>query len=203
MSAGACPRAIEKAMEKPHVVLASASPRRKELMEMLGVDNLMILPAKGEEVPPEHASGSELVMALALAKAREVAAQCGANDVIIGADTIVWVDDHPFGKPHSEEEAARMLRRLSGDWHTVYTGVAVLHNGRETSAFEESRVHFRPLEDEEIARYIRSGEPMDKAGAYAIQGGAGAFVSALDGELENVIGFPVVEVREMLAHFGL
>ena len=203
MSAGACPRAIEKAMEKPHVVLASASPRRKELMEMLGVENLTILPAKGEEVPPEHASGSELVMALALAKAREVAAQCGANDVIIGADTIVWVDDHPFGKPHSEAEAARMLRRLSGDWHTVYTGVAVLHNGRETSAFEESRVHFRPLDEEEIARYIRSGEPMDKAGAYGAQGLGALFVSRIEGDFFNVMGLPLCRLGQMLKEQGV
>ena len=190
-------------MENPHVVLASASPRRKELMEMLGVENLTILPAKGEEVPPEHASGSELVMALALAKAREVAAQCGANDVIIGADTIVWVDDHPFGKPHSEEEAARMLRRLSGDWHTVYTGVAVLHNGRETSAFEESRVHFRPLDEEEIARYIRSGEPMDKAGAYGIQGLGGLLVEKIHGDFFNVMGLPIATLADMLAPAGV
>ena len=190
-------------MEKPNVVLASASPRRKELLEMLGVENLRILPARGEEVPPEHASGSELVMALALAKAREVAARCGRDDVIIGADTIVWVDDRPFGKPHSEEAAARMLRRLSGDWHRVYTGVAVLRNGRESTAFEESRVQFRPLEEEEIARYIRSGEPMDKAGAYGAQGLGALFVSRIEGDFFNVMGLPLCRLGRMLKEQGV
>ena len=190
-------------MEKPNVVLASASPRRKELLEMLGVENLRILPARGEEVPPEHASGSELVMALALAKAREVAARCGRDDVIIGADTIVWVDDRPFGKPHSEEEAARMLRRLSGDWHRVYTGVAVLRNGRESTAFEESRVQFRPLEEEEIARYIRSGEPMDKAGAHGAQGLGALFVSRIEGDFFNVMGLPLCRLGRMLKEQGV
>ena len=190
-------------MEKPNVVLASASPRRKELLEMLGVENLRILPARGEEVPPEHASGSELVMALALAKAREVAARCGRDDVIIGADTIVWVDDRPFGKPHSEEEAARMLRRLSGDWHRVYTGVAVLRNGRESTAFEESRVQFRPLEEEEIARYIRSGEPMDKAGDYGDQGLGALFVSRIEGDFFNVMGLPLCRLGRMLKEQGV
>ena len=172
-------------------------------MEMLGVENLKIIPAKGEEIPPEHASGAELVMALAAAKAREVAAQCGRDDVIIGADTIVWVDDRPFGKPHSEEEAARMLRRLSGDWHTVYTGVAVRRGGEELVEFEESRVHFRELSEEEIARYILSGEPMDKAGAYGAQGLGALFVSRIEGDFFNVMGLPLCRLGQMLKKQGV
>ena len=190
-------------MEKPNVVLASASPRRKELLEMLGVENLRILPARGEEVPPEHASGSELVMALALAKAREVAARCGRDDVIIGADTIVWVDDRPFGKPHSEEEAARMLRRLSGDWHRVYTGVAVLRNGREAAVFDQSPVQFRRPEEEVTARDIRSGEPMDKAGAYGAQGLGALFVSRIEGDFFNVMGLPLCALGKLLKQLGV
>ena len=96
-----------------------------------------------------------------------------------------------------------MLRRLSGDWHTVYTGVAVLRNGRETSAFEESRVHFRPLEDEEIARYIRSGEPMDKAGAYGAQGLGALFVSRIEGDFFNVMGLPLCRLGQMLKEQGV
>ena len=172
-------------------------------MEMLGVENLKILPARGEEIPPEHASGPELVMALAAAKAREVAAQCAATDVVIGADTIVWVDDHPFGKPHSEEEAAQMLRRLSGDWHTVYTGVAVLRGGKEWIEFEESRVHFRELSEEEIARYIASGEPMDKAGAYGAQGRGALLVSRIEGDFFNVMGLPLCRLGQMLKKQGV
>ena len=186
-----------------NIVLASASPRRKELMEMLEIPNLKILPAKGEEVPPAHADGAKLVEALALAKAREVAARCEENDIIIGADTIVWVDGRPFGKPHSEEEAARMLRRLSGDCHTVYTGVAVLRGGREALAHEESRVWFRDLSEKEIARYIATGEPMDKAGAYGAQGKGALFVRAIEGDFFNVMGLPLCRLGQMLKQQGV
>ncbi len=186
-----------------NIVLASSSPRRRELMEMLEVENLLILPAKGEEVPPEHSSGEELVKALALAKAREVAALRPAEDVVIGADTIVWVDSRPFGKPHSEEEAAAMLRRLSGDCHTVYTGVAVLHGGIETVEAEESRVWFRELSEEEIRRYIATGEPMDKAGAYGAQGRGALFVRAIEGDFFNVMGLPLCRLGQMLKQQGV
>ncbi len=186
-----------------NIVLASSSPRRRELMEMLGVENLLILPAKGEEVPPEHASGEELVKALALAKAREIAALRPSEDVVIGADTIVWVDERPFGKPHSEEEAAAMLRRLSGGCHTVYTGVAVLHEGKETVEAEESRVWFRELSEGEIRRYIRTGEPMDKAGAYGAQGRGALFVRAIEGDFFNVMGLPLCRLGQMLKQQGV
>ena len=186
-----------------NIVHASSSPRRRELMEMLGLDNLKILPARGEEVPPEHASGPELVKALALAKAREVAALCAPEDLVIGADTIVWVDDHPFGKPHSEEEAARMLRRLSGDCHRVYTGVAVLCGGEECVEYEESRVWFRELDEAEIARYIATGEPMDKAGAYGAQGRGALFVRAIEGDFFNVMGLPLCLLGQMLKKQGV
>ena len=186
-----------------NIVLASSSPRRRELMEMLGLDNLKILPARGEEVPPEHASGPELVKALAIAKAREVAALCAPEDLVIGADTIVWVDDHPFGKPHSEEEAARMLRRLSGDCHRVYTGVAVLCGGEECVEYEESRVWFRELDEAEIARYIATGEPMDKAGAYGAQGLRALFVRAIEGDFFNVMGLPLCRLGLMLKKQGV
>ena len=185
------------------IVLASSSPRRRELMEMLGVENLRILPARGEEVPPEHASGAELVKALALAKAREVAARCAEGDVIIGADTIVWVDGRPFGKPRDEADAARMLRRLSGDCHTVYTGVAVLRGGKESVECEESRVWFRELSDEEIARYIATGEPMDKAGAYGAQGRGALFVRSIEGDFFNVMGLPLCRLGQMLRKQGV
>ena len=186
-----------------HIVLASASPRRRELMEMLQVPNLKILPAKGEEIPPEHAAPEQLVEALSAAKAREVAAQCAPEDVIIGADTIVWVDGHPFGKPHSEEQAAAMLRRLSGDVHEVYTGVTVIRGGRERSEAERSLVRFRPLTEEEIARYIRTGEPMDKAGAYGAQGLGALFVERIEGDFFNVMGLPLCRLGKMLKEQGV
>ena len=181
-----------------NIVLASSSPRRRELMEMLGLDNLKILPARGEEVPPEHASGPELVKALALAKAREVAALCAPEDLVIGADTIVWVDDHPFGKPHNEEEAARMLRRLSGETHTVMTGVS-LYLGSQTTVFTtETQVTFYPLTDAEIETYLDTGEPFDKAGAYGIQGYGSLLVEEIHGDYFNVVGLPISKLNKLL-----
>ena len=185
------------------IILASSSPRRRELMEMLGTRNLRILPAVGEEIPPAHADGAELVKALALQKAREVAARVEADALVIGADTIVWVDGRPFGKPHSEAEAAAMLRRLSGDCHTVYTGVAVLHGGETLVEAEESRVWFRELTDAEISRYIATGEPMDKAGAYGAQGKGALFVRAIEGDFFNVMGLPLCRLGQMLKKMGV
>ena len=170
---------------------------------MLGTKNLRIIPAVGEEVPPEHASGAELVKALALAKAKEVAGRVGSDALVIGADTIVWVDGHPFGKPHSEAEAAAMLRRLSGDCHRVYTGVAVLHGGDSLVEYEESRVWFRELSDGEIARYIATGEPMDKAGAYGAQGRGALLVRAIEGDFFNVMGLPLCRLGQMLKKMGV
>ena len=186
-----------------HIVLASSSPRRKELMEMLEVPNLKIVPAKGEEIPPEHASPGELVMALSEAKAREVAKQCGPDDLVIGADTIVWVDGQAYGKPCDEEHAARMLRRLSGDCHEVYTGVTVIRNGKCIRQYERSLVRFRRLEEDEIRRYIATGEPMDKAGAYGAQGRGALFVEQIEGDFFNVMGLPLCRLGKMMKEQGV
>ena len=185
------------------IILASASPRRKELMEMLKVPNLIIVPAKGEERPPEHAGPEELVTALSAAKAREVARQVSPEDLVIGADTIVWVDGHAFGKPRDEDEAAAMLRRLSGDTHEVYTGVSLVRNGRCVSRYERSLVRFRPLDEEEIQSYIATGEPMDKAGAYGAQGRGALFVEHIDGDFFNVMGLPLCRLGIMLKEQGV
>ncbi len=185
------------------IVLASASPRRKELMEMLGIENLKIIPARGEEHPPRGASPEETVIALATAKAREVAARCPAEDVVVGADTLVWVDGRIFGKPHSQAEAAAMLRTLSGRTHQVFTGVCVLRGERAMSACEESRVRFRALTEEEIAAYIATGEPMDKAGAYGAQGRGALFVESIEGDFFNVMGLPLCRLGQMLKKQGV
>ena len=186
-----------------HIVLASSSPRRKELMEMLEVPNLKILPAKGEEIPPEHASPGELVMALSRAKAGEVAAHCDAEDVVIGADTIVWVDGQAYGKPHDEEHAAQMLRRLSGDCHEVYTGVTVICGEKCINQYERSLVRFRKLDEDEIQNYIATGEPMDKAGAYGAQGRGALFVERIEGDFFNVMGLPLCRLGKMLKEQGV
>jgi len=184
-------------------ILASGSPRRKELMEMLGVKNLRIIPAKGEEHAPDGAQPGDLVMALAAAKAEEVAAQAGEDDVVVAADTIVWFDGRPFGKPHSREQAMEMLRTLSGNTHHVYTGVAVLRGGTERLGYECTAVHFRQIPEDEIARYVASGEPMDKAGAYGAQGLGALFVRGIEGDFFNVMGLPLCRLDAMLKEQGV
>ena len=200
-----------------NIVLASASPRRKELLEMLEVENLIVIPAKGEEIPPEHAGPGELVMALSAAKAREVAAQRSPEDLVIGADTIVWFNGraygkphsreeaigHAYGKPHSREEAIRMLEELSGNTHRVYTGVTVIVGGREDREYEESQVTFRQLSREEIERYVDTGEPMDKAGAYGAQGKGALLVEGIRGDFFNVMGLPLCRLALMLRKQGV
>ena len=185
------------------VILASGSPRRKELMEMLGIQNMKIIPAKGEEKPPEGAGPEELVLALAAAKAEEVAALCDEEDVIVAADTIVWVDGRVFGKPHSAAEAHAMLRALSGRAHQVYTGVCVRQGRSIQRHCEVSAVRFRPLSDEEIAAYIATGEPMDKAGAYGAQGLGALFVQGIEGDFFNVMGLPLCALGQMLKKQGV
>lgn len=185
------------------IILASGSPRRKELLEMLGVKDMKIIPAKGEEVAPAGLTPGELVMALAAHKGREVAGHCAAGDVLIAADTIVWHHGKVFGKPHSEQQAAEMLRELSGETHEVYTGVCVIKDGQEMLEYETSRVRFRELSELEIAAYIATGEPMDKAGAYGAQGKAALFVEGIEGDFFNVMGLPLCRLGKMLNRQGV
>ena len=183
------------------LILASGSPRRRELLAKMGYEFEICAPDVDE-----HVSGhaSDIVFTLAQRKAKAAAAHC-ASGVVIASDTLVSLDGAPLGKPEDANDARRMLRALSDREHEVFTGVCVMDaaTGRTETRSVRTGVTFRALTDDEIDAYVSTGEPMDKAGAYAIQGGAGAFVSKLDGELENVIGFPVVEVKEILEHFGL
>ena len=165
---------------------------------MLGARDLKILPARGEENAPEGLPPAELVKALSAAKARDAAARCAEDDVVIGADTIVWFRNRVYGKPHSPEEAAEMLRALSGETHQVFTGVTVIRGAREMSEAEMSYVHFRRLSEREILAYIATGEPMDKAGAYGAQGKAALFVRGIDGDFFNVMGLPLCRLGQML-----
>ena len=185
------------------IVLASGSPRRKELMEMLRVRDLVILPAKGEEKAAPGLPPAELVKALASHKGREVAVLCKEDDVVIAADTVVCLDDEILGKPANEQDAERMLKALSGRDHRVFTGVTVARGGRVLSDYEETAVHFRPLTEREIAAYIKTGEPMDKAGAYGIQGRASLFVRGIEGDFFNVMGLPLCKLGEMLKEIGI
>lgn len=184
------------------IVLASGSPRRRELMHQMGIDDFEILPAKGEENAPEALTPAQLVEQLALQKAREVAA-LRPDCVVIGADTVVALGDEVLGKPESEARAKEMLRALSGRHHQVYTGVAVLVGGEEYTHVECTEVEFRALTDEEIDAYVATGEPMDKAGAYGIQGRACTLIRGIRGDYYNVVGLPVCALHEMLAELDL
>ena len=183
------------------LILASGSPRRRELLTRMGYEFEICTPDVDE-----HVSGHarDIVYALAQRKARAAAAHYDSG-VVIASDTLVSLDGAPLGKPDDAADAHRMLALLSGREHEVFTGVCVMDvsSGEARTRAVRTGVTFRELTDGEIDAYIATGEPMDKAGAYAIQGGAGKFVSRLDGEFENVVGFPVIEVKEMLEEFGL
>ena len=186
------------------LILASGSPRRRELMEMLCPENLEIVPAVGEEAADPALPPDELVKALSRAKAAEVRARCAApDDAVIGADTVVALDGAVLGKPRDKADARRMLRALSGRTHTVYTGVTVLRGAQSLSHAERTEVRFRALSDEEIERYIATGEPMDKAGAYGAQGYASLFVEHLDGDFFNVMGLPLCALGKLLKQLGV
>ena len=183
------------------LILASGSPRRRELLAGMGYRFEILVPDVDE-----HVSGParDVVAILSRRKAEAVAAQV-QDGVIIASDTLVSLNGAVLGKPEDEADAHRMLRTLSGNTHEVFTGVTIIDpaSGRMETRAVRTGVRFRELSDAEIEAYIATGEPMDKAGAYGIQGGAGAFVEGLDGSYENVIGFPVEDIRGMLKHFGL
>lgn len=180
------------------VVLASGSPRRRELLGQMGIEDFEVLPAQGEETAPEGLAPDALVACLALQKAREVAA-LRPEATVIGADTVVALDGRVLGKPSDEEEAREMLSALSGRRHQVYTGMAVLSGGQAFTHVECTQVEFRPLTEEEIAAYVATGESMDKAGAYGIQGRACVFIRGIQGDYYNVVGLPVCALHELLA----
>jgi septum formation protein len=184
-------------------VLASASPRRRELLARL-VAEFESRPSDVDETPRPGESPRALVERLALAKA-EAAARPG--EIALGADTEVALDGEVLGKPADAGAARRMLRRLAGREHEVWSGVALVDRRGERTRREVgsglTKVRFRALADAEIAAYADSGEPLDKAGAYAIQGGAAGFVAGLDGELTNVVGLPLPLVGELLARAGI
>ena len=184
------------------IILASGSPRRRELLEMLGLA-FEVRPARGGEHPPEHAGPEETVLVLSEAKAREVAEHSGPENVIVAADTIVWLDGKLLGKPHDEADAARMLRALSGREHEVWTGVALIRGAERVSGAEQTYVKFRDLTDGEITAYIATGEPMDKAGAYGAQGYASLFVEGIRGDFFNVMGLPLCRLGKMLGKLGV
>lgn len=182
------------------LLLASGSARRKELLEMMGFEFSVVVSNADESIdmlPP-----AEIVELLALKKAQAVK-QHHSNCCVIGSDTIVMLDDEILGKPEDKRNAFEILKKLSGRTHTVYTGVAVLTD-RESAVFHDiAKVTFDQLSDDEINAYIATGEPMDKAGAYGIQGPAGAFINAIEGNYFTVVGLPLHKLYRVLKQMGI
>ena len=185
------------------IILASQSPRRRQLLEQMGFTDFLIRPAQGEELADPNLDPGGLVEALSRQKALEISASADPEDLIIAADTVVAVDGRVLGKPHSTQHAHQMLAALSGREHTVYTGVTVCRGGQVLAQHEATTVRFRPLTAQEIDAYIATGEPMDKAGSYGIQGRGALLVEGISGDYFNVVGLPVCRLGRMLTQFGV
>ena len=200
------------------IILASQSPRRKELLEQIGLD-FEICPAKGEEIITKTIP-EEVVMELSKQKAEEVAAMVSSfgeehkdittpSDIlVIGADTVVAYDGKILGKPVNEADAKRMLTMLSGNTHSVFTGVTLVlidKSGRagELVFYEKTDVKMHEMSELEIDRYIATGEPMDKAGSYGIQGKCAIYIEKIDGDYNNVVGLPITRIYQELKKIGI
>ncbi len=183
------------------LVLASASPRRQELLRDAGIA-FVVQPAHIPEDPLPGEAAKDCAERLAREKALAVARQ-RPHDVVLGADTVVVVDGQLLGKPSDAADAARMLRMLSGREHQVITGVCLVVGGKPSVASEATLVTVSEIKDKEIADYVASGEPMDKAGAYAIQGIASRWIPRIEGDYGNVVGLPVALVWSMLRQAGV
>ena len=182
------------------LILASASPRRAEILSMLGYE-FDIIPAHCDE-NIDGLSAAEGVGELARRKAQAVA-DLYPHRAVLGSDTLVAVEGKVLGKPATEAEAAEMLRALSGKTHSVYTGISVVKGERAVTETVEAKVTFRTLTEEEISDYIATGEPMDKAGAYGIQGKGAVLVEGIEGDFFNVMGLPASRVYLLLKQFGI
>lgn len=184
------------------IVLASASPRRSELLERMGLE-FVVRTGEHDETMNLSADPADEVARVSLLKAKAVSPFCRADDVIIAADTIVVCDGLVMGKPRSEPDAFSMLRRLSGRNHEVMSGLCVMKGDFVETTTVTTTLRFRHLSDEEIRAYIATGEPMDKAGAYAIQGLAAMFTVGIDGDYYNVMGLPVCTLSSILRKLGV
>ena len=188
-----------------NIILASASPRRRELLDMVGIP-FSVCPSQGEE-QIRGSSPKEVVEELSEQKAREVFLKISGEVLVIGADTVVAAEGNILGKPKNRKEAIQMLKKLQGASHEVYTGVTMLsrdENGEQQKTFHVmTAVEFYPMSEEEIESYVDTGEPMDKAGAYGIQGKAGIFVKEIRGDYNNVVGLPVARLYQELKQIGM
>lgn len=182
------------------LILASSSPRRRELLSLMKLSFLIDAPDVNEETP---LGAREAVQELARRKALAAAA-LHPGEIVLAADTLVSIEDRPLGKPCDEAEACSMLRMLCNHWHQVYTGVCIIdREGNLHEGLDASDVRFGDMSDEDIRRYVATGEPMDKAGAYALQGGAQAWIEEVRGTPSGVIGLPLPMVRRLLRECGV
>lgn len=188
--------------DTPHLVLASSSPRRRELLGLLGLP-FEVIPSEFDEasVAPAEFAPPQYVMTLARSKAAEVATRSGGDRLVIGADTTVVLDDDYLNKPANAEDARRMLRALSGRTHQVYTGLCLIHGSAIRIDHAVTEVTFDSLSEAVISAYVATGEPLDKAGAYGIQGKALSFIPKIKGDYYNVVGLPIEYLRRLLLPF--
>lgn len=190
-------------LNQARLVLASASPRRAMLLEQIGV-GFEVAPSSVEEVVAEDMTPGEVVESLSHQKATDVAMGRPEADLVLGADTVVVSEGRILGKPVDSEDAARMLQALSGRWHQVFTGFTLVSpkTGRTVSGFTVSDVRFRELTETEIAAYVATGEPLDKAGAYGIQERGALLVAEIRGDYSNIVGLPLPAVAAAWRELG-
>ena len=172
-------------------------------MEMIGLKGFKVVPDTGVEEIRPGLSPEQTVCAIALQKAKNVSQLCEKDDIIIAADTLVYLDGVPIGKPSDAQDAAGMLKALSGARHAVYTGIAIIKGDRHETCTEMTVVYFRELSDDEVTAYVATGEPLDKAGAYGAQGRGAVFVERVEGDFFNVMGLPLCRLTQMLKGFGV
>jgi septum formation protein len=185
------------------IVLCSSSPRRQELLRRIGVADFDVRVPRTEETCPPGLSPRETVEFISREKARAAAALCAPEEILITADTMVFLDGTPLGKPADDTDALRMLTALQGREHTVCTGVTVRRGRDADTQSEETAVRFRPASPAELRGYIATGEPLDKAGAYGIQGRGALLVEGIRGDYYNVVGLPLLRLSRMLERFGV
>lgn len=183
------------------IVLASGSPRRQELLRRIGVAEFDVRVPEVEEYFPAGLTPEETVCYISREKSQAV--EAAEDEIVITADTMVFLDDQRLGKPQDEADALRMLTALQGRRHTVCTGVTVRQGDRVLTESEATGVIFRPAEESELRAYIATGEPMDKAGSYGVQGKGALLVERLEGDFFNVMGLPVLRLSRMLTQFGI
>ena len=186
-----------------NIVLASGSPRRQELLHRIGIEEFDIRVPEADETYPVGLTPQQIVEYISRVKANAAAALCTDEEIVITADTMVFLDDQRLGKPADEADALRMLTALQGRHHTVCTGVTARQGSHILTESETTEVYFRPASEAELLAYIATGEPMDKAGSYGIQEKGALLVEKIHGDFFNVMGLPVLRLSRMLAQFGV